>query len=314
MANIIRIATRQSPLALWQANAVKDRLEALHQNLEVTLVPMTTKGDQLLDSPLARIGGKGLFIKELEVAMLEDRADIAVHSMKDVPAAMPDGFSLGPILSRESPYDAFVSNRFAHLNDLPNDAVVGTCSLRRGSQILKHKPSVTIHNLRGNVNTRLAKLDAGEFDAIILAESGLERLGFGDRVRHAIDRTISLPAVGQGAIGIELRANDTAVAEWVQPLACEITTMAVLTERAMNRTLNGGCQAPIAGYATIDQQQITLTGRVLTPDGKTLLEESGQSALNPTDAVTLGHTIGQQLLDKGADAILSELGIQTGNA
>jgi len=262
MKKTLKIATRKSPLALWQAEHVKTRLEHHHPDLKIELVKMTTKGDQILNSPLSKIGGKGLFIKELEVGMMEGVADIAVHSMKDVPYEIPPGFELGAILKRENPFDAFVSNNFDSINDLPQGAKVGTCSMRRIVQLKAVRPDLEILDLRGNVNTRLKKLDDGEYDAIILACAGLIRLGFEDRIKQQITADQSLPAVGQGAVGIEIRENDQEILDLIAPLVDEETTHRVSAERAMNTHLEGGCSVPIAGFSTISDREITLTGLV----------------------------------------------------
>lgn len=304
----LTIATRQSPLALWQANFVKDQLIALYPALDVKLLTMVTRGDKILDTPLAKIGGKGLFVKELEQALFDGTADIAVHSLKDVPMVLPEGLMLGAYLSRHAPTDAFVSNRYTHLDELPQGAIVGTSSLRRECQIRRHRPDLDIRSLRGNVGTRLSKLDNGEYDAIILATSGLQRLGLDDRIRHELDTAISLPAVGQGALAIECRADDVAVLDLLAPLNHAPTRLCVLAERAMNHALEGGCQVPIAGFATLDGNTLTMEGRVGTPDGQTLLVAK-QSLANSDEnhAVTLGQNIAQTLLSQGADEILKAL-------
>lgn len=305
MSNSIRIATRKSPLALWQAEHVTARLKALHPGLTVEIIGMTTKGDQLLDSPLSKVGGKGLFVKELEQGMLAGEADIAVHSMKDVPVEFPEGLHLAVIMERENPYDAFVSNTYASLADLPEGACVGTSSLRRQCQLADRRPDLRIEPLRGNVNTRLAKLDAGEYDAIILAAAGLIRLGFESRIRDCIDPVDSLPAIGQGAIGIECRLDDERVHQLIAPLADRDTTDRVLAERAMNARLNGGCQVPIGGHAVLDGDQLILKGLVGTTDGTRILraEASGPRA----EAEAIGVRVAEDLLGQGADAILSAL-------
>lgn len=303
----LRIATRKSPLAMWQAEHVQQRLREAQPDLQVELVAMSTRGDQLLGSPLAKIGGKGLFIKELEVAMLDGRADIAVHSIKDMPAVLPEGFELGPILARESPLDALVSNQYASVDELPDGATVGSCSLRRRAQLLSHNPTLKIQDLRGNVNTRLAKLDSGRYDAIILAVAGLERLGMHDRIRQKLSPTASLPAVGQGAIAIETRAGDKDTQAVLQVLDDQDTRDCIIAERALNGILNGGCQAPVAGFATLQGDVLQMTALVATPDGKTVLRESAEAPRS--DAVLLGQRIGQALLDKGADKILADLAI-----
>ncbi|AZZ96652.1 hydroxymethylbilane synthase [Pseudoalteromonas sp. R3] len=303
--NVLRIATRKSALALWQAEFVKAELEKFHADLEVELVPMSTKGDKILDTPLAKIGGKGLFVKELEQAMLEGRADIAVHSMKDVPVEFPDGLELHTICEREDPRDAFVSNTYQSLAELPAGSVVGTSSLRRQCQIRAVRPDLVIKDLRGNVNTRLAKLDAGEFDAIILAAAGLIRLEMAERIASFVTVEDSLPANGQGAVGIECRSDDAQVQAWLAPLEHSETRMRVLAERAMNRRLEGGCQVPIGAYAEIDGEQLTLRGLVGAVDGSQILrgEQSGPVA----DAEQLGIRLAESLLAQGADQILAEV-------
>lgn len=298
----IRIATRKSALALWQAEYVKARLEHAHPGLLVTLVPMVSRGDKLLDSPLSKIGGKGLFVKELETALLENEADIAVHSMKDVPMDFPEGLGLFCICEREDPRDAFVSNTYASLDDLPQGSVVGTSSLRRQAQLLTRRPDLNIRFLRGNVNTRLAKLDAGEYDAIILAAAGLIRLGFEDRITSAISIDDSLPAGGQGAVGIECRSADTEIHALLAPLHHADTAVRVTAERALNKHLNGGCQVPIACYAVLEGDQIWLRGLVGDPNGSLLLTAQ---ARGPQRAATeLGVKVAEALLDQGAGEIL----------
>lgn len=303
--NLLKIATRQSPLALWQANFVKHQLETLHPGLRVELVPMVTKGDVILDSPLAKIGGKGLFVKELEAALLDGRADIAVHSMKDVPMEFPQGLGLSVICRREDPRDAFVSNKYAALADLPAGAVVGTSSLRRQCQLKQLRPDLQVHSLRGNVGTRLSKLDQGEYDAIILASAGLIRLGLAERIRSFIEVEQSLPAVGQGAVGIECRSDDLAVQQLLAPLADQQTTLCVLAERAMNRRLQGGCQVPIGGYAIIENEQLWLRALVGELDGSQIIRAEGQGDL--TAAEQLGTQIAESLLAQGAGQILAKV-------
>lgn len=309
----INIATRQSPLALWQAEHIKTCLEQLYPNMSVNLVPMVTKGDKILDTPLAKIGGKGLFVKELEQALLEKRADIAVHSLKDVPMSLPDGLTLGAYCERERPTDAFVSNQFTSLDNLPYGAKLGTSSLRRQCQIQQQRPDLQIISLRGNVGTRLAKLDAGEYDAIILATSGLMRLGLDERIRHELDPDICLPAVGQGALAIECRADDMATLDLLKPLNHDISKICVIAERAMNQQLQGGCQVPIAGFATLENGQLLLKGRVGSLDGKILLKSQLSESLtenlsdNIAIAEKLGIRIANDLLSQGADKILAEI-------
>ncbi len=304
-ARTLRIATRKSPLALWQANFVKDRLEALHPDLQVELVPMSTQGDKILDTPLAKVGGKGLFVKELETAMLEGRADIAVHSMKDVPVEFPDGLGLHTICEREDPRDAFVSNHFNQIDELPQGAVVGTSSLRRQCQLRAARPDLVIRDLRGNVNTRLAKLDAGDYDAIILAAAGLKRLEMAHRIAAFIEPEQSLPANGQGAVGIECRLDDHELHALLAPLEHPETRIRVLTERAMNRALQGGCQVPIGAYALVQGEEVWLRGLVGSPDGARVIRDEIRGPLAEGEA--LGHTLAQRLLAAGADVILAEV-------
>lgn len=304
-ARTLKIATRKSPLALWQANFVKDRLEALYPELQVELVPMSTQGDKILDTPLAKVGGKGLFVKELETAMLEGRADIAVHSMKDVPVEFPEGLGLHTICEREDPRDAFVSNRFGQIDELPQGAVVGTSSLRRQCQLRAARPDLVIRDLRGNVNTRLAKLDAGEYDAIILAAAGLKRLEMAHRITAFIEPEQSLPANGQGAVGIECRLDDHELHALLAPLEHPETRIRVLTERAMNRALQGGCQVPIGAYALVQGEEVWLRGLVGSPDGSRVIRDEIRGPL--ADGEALGHTLAQRLLADGADIILAEV-------
>lgn len=301
--NQLRIATRKSPLALWQAEHIKARLQALHPNLEIELVTFTTQGDKILDTPLAKIGGKGLFVKELEAAMLDGRADIAVHSMKDVPMEFPEGLELGVICERENPQDAFVSNRYKSINDLPQGAVVGTSSLRRQCQIQQLRPDLEIKSLRGNVQTRLSKLDNGDYDAIILAAAGLIRMELNDRIASLIPAQESLPAGGQGALGIEWRTNDSAVHELIKPLHNAETAACVLAERALNRRLQGGCQVPIAAYAELSSNNLTLRGLVGSVDGTTILRTEQQGEAQNAEAI--GIKAAEHLLEQGAGAILS---------
>ncbi|MGE8148508.1 hydroxymethylbilane synthase [Pseudomonas frederiksbergensis] len=298
----IRIATRKSALALWQAEYVKSRLEEAHPGLLVTLVPMVSRGDKLLDSPLSKIGGKGLFVKELETALLENQADIAVHSMKDVPMDFPEGLGLFCICEREDPRDAFVSNTYASLDELPQGSIVGTSSLRRQAQLLTRRPDLEIRFLRGNVNTRLAKLDAGEYDAIILAAAGLIRLGFEDRITSAISVDDSLPAGGQGAVGIECRSVDSEIHALLAPLHHQDTATRVTAERALNKHLNGGCQVPIACYAVLEGEQIWLRGLVGDPSGGLLLNAEARAPRS--EAESLGVKVAEDLLNQGAGDIL----------
>ena len=303
----VRIATRKSALALWQAEYVKAQLEHFHSGINVELVPMTTKGDIILDTPLAKVGGKGLFVKELEVAMLENRADIAVHSMKDVPVDFPEGLGLEVICPREDPRDAFVSNTIKTLADLPEGAIVGTSSLRRQCQLKASRPDLDIRDLRGNVNTRLRKLDDGEYDAIILAAAGLIRLKMNERIAQFIEPEQMLPANGQGAVGIECRTDDEKLKALLAPLECSETRIRVVAERAMNRALQGGCQVPIGSYAVIsaDGQEVYLRGLVGAVDGSEIIESEITGPVEQGEA--LGDKLAQELLSRGADKILQEV-------
>jgi len=301
----IRIATRKSPLAMWQAEHVAAELKKAHPGITVELLGMSTKGDRILDAPLAKIGGKGLFVKELEEGMLEGTADIAVHSMKDVPVELPEGLHLPIIMQREDPRDAFVSNKYSSLDELPQGACVGTSSLRRQSQISERRPDLVIKPLRGNVNTRLAKLDAGEFDAIILASAGLIRLEFADRIASFITPEQSLPAIGQGAVGIECRVSDERINALLKPLHHEETAICVRAERAMNHRLNGGCQVPIAGYAELKEGRVHMRGLVGEPDGTHILRSETEGDAAETEQ--LGIQVADELLSHGADRILAAL-------
>lgn len=303
--DVLRIATRQSPLALWQANYIKHKLQVLYPQLTVELVTMVTKGDVLLDTPLAKIGGKGLFVKELELALLEGRADIAVHSMKDVPMQFPQGLHLSVICEREDPRDAFVSNRYASLDELPQNAVVGTSSLRRQCQLKALRPDIELKTLRGNVGTRLRKLDEGEYDAIILASAGLIRLGEQQRIRSFITPEVSLPAVGQGAVGVECRQDDEWVNQLLKPLLHQDTWDRVIAERAMNNRLQGGCQVPIAGYAILDGEQLFLRALVGAVDGSKVLRAEATAVR--AQAEQLGVQVAEMLLAQGAQDLLSQV-------
>ena len=302
---LVRIATRKSALALWQAEFVKAQLEHFHADVRVELVPMSTQGDIILDTPLAKIGGKGLFVKDLEQAMLYGRADIAVHSMKDVPVEFPEGLALHTICEREDPRDAFVSNNFANLSELPKGAVVGTSSLRRQCQIRALRPDLVIKDLRGNVNTRLAKLDDGQYDAIILAAAGLLRLKMDERIADYIEPEVSLPANGQGAVGIECRIDDEVTKALLAPLEHTQTRIRVNAERAMNRHLEGGCQVPIGAYALVDGEQVHLRGLVGAVDGSEILHDEVTGHIN--DAEAIGVQLAKKLLAQGADKILAEV-------
>jgi hydroxymethylbilane synthase len=308
MSRQLIIATRESPLALWQAEFVRNALMQEHPDLDVQLLGITSRGDQLLDAPLSKVGGKGLFVKELEEALLDGRADIAVHSMKDVPMEFPAGLCLGVICAREDPSDAFVSNRYKTLQALPAGSVVGTSSLRRECQLRARRPDLDIKFLRGNVNTRLRKLDEDDYDAIILASAGLIRLGFEGRVAQRIDLVDSLPAGGQGAVGIELRDQDSEVSELLQSLHHEPTAWRVTAERAMNRRLEGGCQVPVAGYAEYvggGEEQLWLRGLVGKPDGSQILR--AEATALAVDAGQLGIRVAEDLLSQGAAAILADV-------
>jgi len=301
----LRIATRKSPLALWQAEFVRDSLIEHYPDLQVELVKMVTQGDKILDTPLAKVGGKGLFVKELEQGMLRDEVDIAVHSMKDVPVELPDGLHLSVICAREDPRDAFVSNNFDSLDALPLNARVGTSSLRRQTQLKAARPDLQIIDLRGNVNTRLKKLDDGQYDAIILAAAGLIRLKFENRIRQSLDSTISLPAIGQGAVGIECRTKDKEINELIQILNHELTNTCVTAERAMNARLEGGCQVPIGGYAILENDELFMRALVGRPDGTEVVR--GEIRGKPADAHALGTALADDLLSRGADVILKDV-------
>jgi len=307
MTGTLRIATRKSPLALWQAEFVKSQLQRYHPRLKIELVTMTTKGDKLLDTPLAKIGGKGLFVKELETAMLQDLADIAVHSMKDVPMEFPEGLCLSVICEREDSSDAFVSSHFGTLAELPENAVIGTSSLRRQCQIRAHFPTLQVKELRGNVNTRLSKLDAGEYDAIILASAGLMRLGMADRITQRLPTSISLPAGGQGAVGIECRSNDTRMQELIAPLHHLESAICVRAERAANKHLQGGCQVPIACFAELSDNGVTvnLRGLVGSVDGSRILRAHATG--NADNPEKLGIQVAKDLLSQGAGKLLAEI-------
>ena len=305
MLKKIVIATRESQLALWQAEHVKARLMALHPGLEVELLGMTTQGDQILDSPLSRIGGKGLFVKELEVAMAEGRADLAVHSIKDVPMDLPEGFELAAISRREDPRDAFVSNKYPSLEALPQGARVGTSSLRRQAQLRARLPHLNVDTLRGNVNTRLRKLDEGQYDAILLAAAGLKRLGFDQRITALLAPEESLPAVGQGALGIEIRSGNPELAELLAPLNDPETAACVRAERAMSRQLQGGCQAPIGGYAVVRDGQLVLRAFVADLEGIRFYRATAEGALDQPEQV--GLAAAEALARQGADRLLAEL-------
>lgn len=302
----IRIATRQSPLALWQAEYIQSRLRAIHTDLDVVLVPMTTKGDKILGTPLSKIGGKGLFVKELEQAMLDDHADIAVHSMKDVPYKFPDGLELKVICEREDPSDAFVSNNYHSLDDLPVGATVGTSSLRRKVQIKALRPDLTITDLRGNVGTRLSKLDMGQYDAIILASAGLIRLKLGDRIASRFTPEQLLPAPGQGAVGIEARSDNSELDQLLAPLQDSETAYRVKAERVITETLQASCSVPIAAFSTVTDGVLSLKALVGGIDNS-MIEASAEGNVN--DAESIGQTVANSLLEQGAKDMIAELGL-----
>ena len=305
MKSTLRIATRKSPLALWQAEHVKARLMEAHKGLEVELVTFTTKGDKILDTPLAKIGGKGLFVKELETAILEGKADIAAHSIKDIPMEFPKGLFLATILEREEPCDAFVSNDFSSIQSLPENSVVGTCSLRRRSQLLSKRPDLKIKDLRGNVNSRLEKLDNGDYDAIILACAGLIRLDMEKRIKQRISSSWILPAVGQGAVGLEAREGDEEILKLISVLKHDDTTDRIIAERALNKKLEGGCQVPIASYAMLDGDTLHLQALVGEPDGSKIV--LGDISGHRSEGEQLGEKLAEDLLSRGAKEILEKL-------
>jgi hydroxymethylbilane synthase len=302
---VIRIATRKSPLALWQAEHVGGRLREIHPGLDVELVPMSTQGDRLLDAPLAKVGGKGLFIKELQHALLDGGADIAVHSLKDVPVEIPAGLALPVFLARGDARDSLVCNHHNHLAALPRGARIGTSSLRRQCQLMAARPELDVVTVRGGVLTRLAKLDDGDFDALILAVAGLQRLGLAERVAEVLEPDVMLPAVGQGVLGIECRDGDTRVAALIAVLDDADTAARVIAERAMNERLGGGCQVPIAGFAELDGEELRLRGLVASPDGRTVLRAEGRVLREQGRQV--GRSVAEDLLSQGADRILAEV-------
>ena len=301
----IRIATRKSPLALWQAEHVQRLLQQAHPGLKVELVRMSTQGDRIIDTPLAKIGGKGLFVKELEQGLLQGDADIAVHSMKDVPIELPTGLHLPVVMRREEPRDAFVSNKYRRLEELPQGARVGTASLRRQCQLYALRPDMEILNLRGNVGTRLKKLDDGHYDAIILAAAGLIRLGLEGRITQKIPIDMCMPAIGQGVIGIECRSDDRVINGLISALEHEQTRICITAERALNRRLEGGCQVPIAGYAELTERTLHLRGLVGRPDGRTIIQAAKTGTAQ--QAEEMGVALAEELLDKGAAIILNEV-------
>lgn len=297
------IASRESMLAMWQAEHIKGRLKALYPDCEVEILGMTTRGDQILDRTLSKIGGKGLFIKELEQALQDGRADLAVHSIKDVPMELPEGFALAAIGERASPFDAFVSNQYARLEEMPEGAIVGTSSLRREAQLRAKFSHLTIKPLRGNVQTRLSKLDNGDYDAVILAAAGLQRLGLDGRIREILSPADSLPAAGQGALGIEIAARRTDLADILRPLNHEETAACVTAERALARALGGSCQVPLAAYCVMEDGLLTLNGLVGHPDGSVIIEASAQAPAAYADA--LGRAVAKRLADDGAEELIA---------
>jgi hydroxymethylbilane synthase len=305
----IVIASRESRLALWQAEYIRGRLAGLYPRCNISILGLTTRGDQILDQPLAKIGGKGLFVKELEMALETGQADIAVHSIKDVPMHLPDGFALTVVGDREDARDAFVSNQYASPGALPAGSLVGTSSLRREAQLRARLPQVNTAPLRGNVETRLRKLDEGGYAAIILAAAGLKRLGLGERIRAYLPLTESLPAVGQGALGIEYRAERTDVAKLLEPLAKASTTACVLAERALSRRLSGSCEVPLGGHAEVAAGILHLRGLVASPDGTKLVRGEHSGPVGQAEAI--GRALAETLLQAGADRILAELGADT---
>ncbi len=304
-AALLRIATRESPLAIWQAEHVRTLLRRAHPGLEVELVRMTTQGDRILDAPLAKIGGKGLFVKELEQSLFDGRADIAVHSMKDVPVELPPGLHLPVVLEREQPCDAFVSNRYRAFDELPQGARLGTSSLRRQAQLQALRPDLRILTLRGNVGTRLRRLDEDEFDGIVLACAGLIRLDLAARIAQALPPAVCLPAVGQGAIGIECRRDDAVTARLIAALDHADTHVCVSAERALNARLDGGCQVPIAAHATLHGDRIALVALVGRPDGSEVIRVQGDAAADAAEH--LGTRLAEELLARGADDILKSI-------
>jgi hydroxymethylbilane synthase len=306
---MLRIATRQSPLALWQAGHVKALLERRHPGIEITLVPMTTSGDRLLGGPLSGAGGgKGLFVKELEEALLEDRADLAVHSMKDVPARAAPGLGLAAFLPGEDPRDAFVAARHARLADLPRGAHVGTASLRRQAQVLAERPDLRVSPLRGNVGTRLSRLDEGRFDAVLLACAGLSRLGLGARITEALDVERFVPAIGQGVIGIECRQDDARTRERLAVLDDRTSAIRLAAERALNARLGGACTVPVAGHARLDGDTVRLVGLVAAPDGRSLVRDRIEGPAARASA--LGSELAERLLARGGREILRAIGVE----
>jgi hydroxymethylbilane synthase len=310
MRKEIKIGTRASLLAVTQSTWVKEQIEKHNPGTRVELVKIITKGDKILDAPLAKVGGKGLFVKELEDALLDGRADLAVHSMKDVPAELPEGLHLGVVTERENPVDAFISNRYSGVSDLPRGATVGTSSLRRKSQLAHQRPDLVIVDLRGNLDTRLRKLDEGQFDAIIVATAGLNRLGMADRITSLFTPELMLPAIGQGALGLELRIDDQDLLDGISFLNHPETATAVAAERAFLLRLEGGCQVPIGGYAIADARNVTLTGLIASVDGKEILKDRMSGPAE--SAAAIGTELAEKLLGRGGRRILDEVYGQEG--
>lgn len=301
MKKTLRIATRKSPLALWQANHIKNQLEKIYPDLKIELVGMVTEGDRLLNKPLTKVGGKGLFIKELEKALLEDRADIAVHSIKDMPAHLSNKFTIAAICKREDPLDVLIANHYTNFNELPLNAVIGTSSSRRGGQLKRLRPDLQIETLRGNVNTRLQKLDENKFAAIILAAAGIKRLGLEQKIKYTFSPEEILPAVGQGALGIECLSDNSEIIKIISPLNDYATQICIQAERAMNAYLNGGCQLPTAGYAIIQNEQVFLRGLVADGNGKIIYAEHKG---DKQQAELIGKQVAEALILKGAHEII----------
>lgn len=308
MLDKLVIATRESPLALWQANHIKEKLSQIYANLSVDILGMTTEGDRILGSTLSKVGGKGLFIKELEIAMLEGKADIAVHSMKDLPVELPDGFCLAAVLDRHEIRDAFVSNKYETLRDLPSGSVVGTSSLRRESQLRNIRPDIDICPLRGNVQTRLKKLDAGDYDGIILAAAGLERLGLRDRIREYLDPSQSIPAVGQGALGIECLSDREDIRQLIEVLNDTATRLCVEMERSISRNLGGSCSLPLGAYARFDEGQLKLDAFVSMPDGSEMIRVGGSTQVTDDAGMELSASLADTLKQRGAAEVLAKVG------
>ncbi len=305
MRKKITIATRGSQLALWQANFIKDEIEEKYDDVKIDLKIIKTMGDKILDTPLAKIGGKGLFVKEIENALLDNTADLAVHSMKDVPMDLPKGLMLFATPKREEPYDAFLSIKYSSINDLPKNSIVGTSSLRRKLQLLKIRPDLLIKDLRGNVNTRISKLEKGEYDAIILAKAGLVRLGITEYIKETLDESVMIPAVCQGTLGLEIRENDSALKKTISFLKDHETDIRTSAEREFLKALQGGCQVPIAGYSVVKENRIFMKTMLASLDGSTFIYENGESDI--FDAPDLGRKLANNILERGGQEILKEI-------